>query len=77
MTSKEVLLKYPTPEDMITVSVRKLANLQNKTSKGRFDAEKAEQLKAVAAGSFGISFAKDAFAFQIRQLIEQIIFLEK
>lgn len=77
VASKEVLLKYPTPEDMLAVSSRKLTTLLNKASKGHFDADKAEQLKSVAASSFGISFAKDAFAFQIRQLIEQIIFLEK
>ncbi len=39
--------------------------------------EKAKQLKDAASGTFGIGFAKDAFAFQIRQLIEQITFLEK
>lgn len=77
VTSKEILLKYPTPEDMLTVSPRKLASLLTRASKGRFGKEKAKQLKAVAAGSFGIGFAKDAFAFQIRQLIEQMLFLEK
>ena len=77
VTSKEVLLKYPTPEDMLTVSTRKLTTLLNKSSRGRFGEEKAKQLKAVAAGSFGVSFAKDAFAFQIRQFMEQILFLEK
>lgn len=77
VTSSEVLLKYPTPEDMLTVSTRKLTTLLNKASRGRFGEEKAKQLKAVAAGSFGVSFAKDAFAFQIRQLVEQIQFLEK
>ena len=76
VTSKEVLLKYPTPEDMLSVSSRKLSTLLSKASHGRFREEKAKQLKSAAAGSFGISFAKDAFAFQIRQLIEQIVFLE-
>lgn len=76
VTSKEILSKYPTPEDMLTVSTRKLTNLLEKTSRGKFGREKAEQLKAVAAGSFGVGFAKDAFSFQIRQLIEQLGFLE-
>ncbi len=75
--SKEVLLNSPTPEDMLQISSEKLGELLAKASKGRFKAEKAAQLKAVAAGSFGIAFAKDAFAFQIKQLIEQINFLEK
>jgi len=77
VTSKELLLKYPTPEDLLTVSTRKLTTLLNKASRGRFGEEKAEHLKSVAAASFGISFAKDAFSFQIRQLMEQILFLEK
>ena len=65
VTSKEVLSKYPTPEDMLTVSTLKLTNLLEKASRGRFGREKAEQLKSAAASSFGVSFAKDAFAFQI------------
>lgn len=70
-------MKYPTPEDMLSVSTRKLTTLLTKSSRGRFGKEKAEQLKSVASESFGVSFAKDAFSFQIRQLMEQIVFLEK
>ena len=77
VASKEVLSQYPTPEDMLAVSTRKLTNLLEKASRGRFGKEKAEQIKAVAANSFGVSFAKDAFAFQIKQLVEQLEFLEK
>ena len=62
VTSKEVLAKYPTPEDMLSVSTGKLTNLLGKASHGRFGKQKAEQLKSMAAGSFGVSFAKDAFA---------------
>lgn len=76
VTSKEVLSQYPTPEDMLTVSTKKLTKLLEKASHGRFGRDKAEQLKAAAADSFGVGFAKDAFAFQIRQLIEQLEFLE-
>lgn len=76
ITSTEVLLKYPTPEDMIKVSSSKLTTLLNKASKGRFNSEKALQIKSIAEGSFGISFAKDAFSFQSKQLIEHIIFIE-
>lgn len=77
VTSKEILVKYPTPENMLAVSTRKLTTLLAKASRGKFGEEKAKNLKAVAAGSFGVTFAQDAFAFQIRQLIEQITFLEK
>jgi len=77
VASKEILLKYPTPEDMLMVSTRKLTTLLAKASHGHFGEDKAKQLKTVAESSFGVGFAKDAFAFQIRQLTEQIIFLEK
>lgn len=76
VASKEILSKYPTPEDMLTVSTTKLTRILEKASRGRFGREKAEQLKAAASDSFGVGFAKDAFAFQIRQLIEQLEFLE-
>jgi transposase len=76
VTSKEVLLKYPTPEDMLEVSSAKLSRLLSKVSRGRFNTEKAEKLKSAAATSFGVKFAKGAFSFQIRQLIEQISFIE-
>lgn len=76
VTSKELLLKCPTPEDMLTLSTRKLTSLLSKSSRGHFGEEKAKQLKSTAADSFGVSFAKDAFSFQIKQLMEQIVFLE-
>ena len=55
-------MKHPTPEDILSISTKKLSKILEKTSKGRF--------------SFGVSFAKDAFSFQIKQLMEQIIFIE-
>ena len=61
---------------MLTLSTRKLTSLLSKSSRGHFGEEKAKQLKSVAANSFGVSFAKDAFSFQIKQLMEQIVFLE-
>lgn len=76
VTSKELLLQCPTTEDMLAVSTRKLINLLNKASHGRFGEEKARELRDAAAGSFGVGFAKNAFAFQIRQLIKQLMFLE-
>ena len=77
VTSKEVLSQYPTPEDMLSVTTKKLTSLLEKASRGRFGKEKAEQLQSAAAASFGVSFAKDAFAFQSKQLIEQLEFLER
>ena len=75
-TSKEILLKCPTPEDLLDISTKKLSTLLEKSSRGRFGLEKAENIKSVAKNSFGISYAKDAFSFQIKQLMEQIAFIE-
>ena len=38
--------------------------------------EKALEIKAVASNSIGITLAVDAFAFQIRQIIEQLEYVE-
>lgn len=62
---------------MLSISTEKRTKLLAKASKGRFKEDKAKHLQAIAAGSFGISFAKDAFSFQIKQQVEQIKFLEK
>jgi transposase len=75
--SKELLLQCQSPEDLLAISTRKLTTLLTKASKGRFAAEKSQQLKDAAKTSFGITFAKEAFSFQIKQLIEQICFIEK
>ncbi len=75
-SSRELLLNYPTPEDILEISTKKLTNILNKASRGRLGKEKAEELKAVAKNTFGIAFAKNAFSFQIKQLMEQIVFLE-
>lgn len=62
---------------MLAISTRKLTNILNKASHGRFGKEKAEELKAAAKDTFGVAFAKDAFSFQIKQLMQQVVFLEK
>lgn len=75
-TSKQLLLNCPTPDDIINISTTKLANLLSKNSKGRFNKETALHIKEVAKSSFGIKFTTDACSFEIKQLINQIVFLE-
>lgn len=75
-TSKQILLNCPTPDDIINISTTKLANLLSKYSKGKFNKETALHIKKVAKQSFGIKFTTDACSFEIKQLINQIIFLE-
>ena len=75
-TSKQLLLNCPTPDDIIKISTTKLANLLSKHSKGRFNKAAALHIKEVAKESFGIKFTTNACSFEIKQLINQIIFLE-
>ena len=75
-TSKQLLLNCPTPDDIIKISTTKLANLLSKHSKGKFNKDTALHIKEVAKESFGIKFTTNACSFEIKQLINQIIFLE-
>jgi len=76
VASTELLLNCQTPEDMLVVSTEKLTELLKKSSHGRFGEAKAVEVKIAAKNSFGVSFAKDAFSFQIKQLMEQLVFIE-
>lgn len=76
VASKEILLNYQTPEDMLSVSTTELTNLISKCSRGRFGKDKALEIKNAANNTFGIKIATDAFSFQIKQMIEQLNFLE-
>mgnify|MGYP005827606043 CR=1 FL=1 len=42
----------------------------------RFGENKAKEIRSLAADSFGVRFAKNAFSFKLRQLIEQLMFLK-
>lgn len=77
ITSREVLTNFTTPEELSLINTRKLSNLINKASKGRFGTEKALEMKAIASKSLGIKIATDAFAFQLRQIVEQLDFIDK
>lgn len=75
-TSKHLLLMCPVPEDIINISTTKLANLLTKHSRGKFGKETAKFIKEKAKKSFGIKFTTNACSFEIKQLLNQIIFLE-
>lgn len=76
VTSKQILLNCPIPDDIIRISTTKLANLLSKNSRGKFGKDDALNMKEVAKSSFGIKFTTDACSFEIKQLINQVIFLE-
>lgn len=76
-SSLEILTEYSTPEEFLNVDTDALAQTLAIASKGRLGLSKAEQIKDAAANSFGIKLALDTFSFQIKQLIEQIKFIEE
>src|SRR5699024_11805552 len=61
---------------MLSVDTDTLTELLSKASKGRFSISKADEIQESASNTFGVNFAKDAFAFQIKQIIAQINFIE-
>lgn len=75
-TSKQILLECPTPEDIIKINTTKLSNILSKYSKGKFNNNTALNLKEVAKVSFGTKYASNACSFEIKQIVNQIIFLE-
>ena len=74
--SKQILLNCPTPNEAVNFNTKKLANLLKKASRGRHSTEKVREVKSLAKNSFGIKFTGDACSFEIKQLVNQIIFLE-
>lgn len=75
-SSKAFLKTYGTPEGTVEVNTRSLAALLKKASRGRHSTDKAREIKEAASKSVGMTLCSDAFAFQIRILIEQIEFTE-
>lgn len=74
--SKQILLNCPTPSELINFNTKKLANLLKKASRGRHGTDTVRKVKDLAKNSFGIKFTGDACSFEIKQLLNQIIFLE-
>lgn len=76
-TSKELLLNYTTPGELESLSVDSLAQILAEVSRKKISYEKAEKLSKLANNSFGVTFSKDAFSFQLKLLIQQMQFIEK
>lgn len=76
-TAKAILKDYPTPQELDTLSIKKLAKLISRFSKGRFKEQKALEIKDAATNSFGVTFSLDSFTLQLKLLMEQLEFLEK
>ena len=76
-TSKQILLTCPTPESILKINTIKLSNLLSKSSRGRKTKTDAKILKELAKNSFGIKLTANATSFEIKQIVNQIIFLEE
>jgi len=76
-TSRELLKKFTAPEDLAEVDLSELTAFLKEHSRGRLGADRAEQIQALAKGTFGINLALvDAFTLELRLLVEQIDFIE-
>lgn len=76
-TAKQLLLSYPTPELILKADTDKILEVVSAASKGRLKQDFVTNLIQTAKKSFGIKLTTNACAFEIKQLINQIIFLEE
>lgn len=76
-SSRELLAQAVTPEEIPATPTDGLCAILKKASRGRFGEAKAEEIRAAAKNSFGITIATSAFAMQLRQLLEMIELLER
>lgn len=75
-TSTQLLMEYSTPEEIASVDTGKLCELLSSASRGRFHYDKAVQIQKTAQNSFGIMLIADTMGLLIKQLLEQIRFIE-
>ena len=71
-TSRELLKKYPEPEEIASMDLSELSEFLSQHSQGRIKEDRAKKIKDLAQNSIGIRYALDAFTLQLRLLIEQI-----
>ncbi|MEG0323607.1 MAG: IS110 family transposase [Raoultibacter sp.] len=76
-TPKALLERYATPEAMATADIRSLTKTVEKASHGRCGRAKAEQIKALAKSSIGITFASEALAFEVKHMVALIGHLDE
>ena len=73
-TAHDLLKLYQSPEDISKVNLTKLSNLLIKSSHGKYDKNRAIELKNLASNSVGIN--NNALCVQIKMTIELIELLE-
>lgn len=75
-TSKQLLLDFSSPADFEELSVDFLSETLENLSRKKVGQSTAEKLINSAKNSFGITFSRESFTFQLKLLIEQIKFIE-
>ena len=75
-TSKQLLLDFSSPADFEELSVDVLTETLENLSRKKVGQSTAKKLINSAKNSFGITFSKESFTFQLKLLIEQIKFIE-
>jgi len=75
-TSRELLKSYTTPEDIAAADLDELTDFLAAHSRGRIKADRAAAIQKYARGTFGIGLAVDAFALELRLIMDQIEFIE-
>lgn len=73
-TAHELLKLYQSPQDISKLNLTKLSNLLIKSSRGKYDKNRAIELKQLASNSVGIN--NSALCIQIKMTIELIELLE-
>lgn len=73
-TAHELLKLYQSPKDISKINLTKLSNLLIKSSRGKYDKNRAIELKQLASRSVGIN--NSALCIQIKMTIELIELLE-
>lgn len=76
-TSRELPKNYSIPEEIAELDLLELTEFLSKHFRGRLGMSHAEQIQQYAKGTFGIGLAVDAFALELRLLMEQIEFIEE
>jgi hypothetical protein len=75
-TSSQLLLQYSTPDEILAVDTEKLCSILSTASRGRLSHDKAVELRQAAENSFGIMLIADTMGLLIKQMLEQIQFVE-
>lgn len=71
-TPKALLKKYATPAVMAATDIRSLTKTISEASRNRCGRQKAEQVKALAKKSVGMTFASEALSFELKHIIALI-----